>query len=617
MEQPNKRSFKPGFRFRSLKFKIFIFNFMIVIGMFFLFGLILLKTSLDRTCVQALAAAKASLNQTSIFLEEKSSALRNTIDAIVLDSRTIDILTRDNRERYRSHLQWNIDYITLERALSAGIYYSDIEKVRVLTQNEIARFEDNPLFIPLPLVEKSRWYAQARDSLYSYFWNSATDLGLSEDDGDYICFTRNLTYSYYDYQNFFVGYIHRSVFDRLLNANRTDGYASYFIVNSSRDVLTGSDTIPREDFQEIKAWVDKGLGYFPDEAKIDTVDINNRSYYLGAISIPNTDLTLVYTYASFRMAKDMIKTNVSNMLLIMLAVLPLVLIFSLTVTFSVTKRIDRLKRDMMRASEGNFGLSVLPSVQDDEVGILTQYFNYMLTKISMLLDSQYKFGKRIKELELKSLQAQINPHFLYNTLDLIKWRAAKHNDTEIKDLVTALSGYYRISLSRGEDTVSLQSELEHIAAYVYIQNKRFDDGIRLRMHVSEGCLSYKLPKLTLQPIVENAITHGLLEKDEASGAILIKSFQEGASLILAIVDDGIGMTQAAADRLLTKEQEAREQGPAITRIGYGLRNIDERVKLTFGNDYGLSFISHPGSGTAVLLTIPALSEQEGGEAPDV
>ena len=253
---------------------------------------------------------------------------------------------------------------------------------------------------------------------------------------------------------------------------------------------------------------------------------------------------------------------------------------------------------MLTVSEGNFNIPVLPQTSDREMRALTRCFNYMLTKISMLLDAQYEDGKRMKGLELKALQAQINPHFLYNTLDLIRWKAVKDGNRDIQSLVTALSTYYRKGLSKGAELVTLRSEAEQVASYVSIENMRFDNSILLKLDLAKDCEDCRLPKLTLQPLVENAIVHGILETEGSEGSILIKSYCEGDRLVLIVADDGVGMEQNRADSLLC----APKDDPAV-QSGYGLRNIDERNKLVFGESYRLDFISQPRSGTAVVLRL--------------
>ena len=232
----------------------------------------------------------------------------------------------------------------------------------------------------------------------------------------------------------------------------------------------------------------------------------------------------------------------------------------------------------------------------------------MLTKISQLVDEQYQNGKRIKELELISLQAQINPHFLYNTLDLIKWRALRNHDEETKELINALSSYYRLSLSKGKDMVTVASELDHIRAYVFIQNKRFDNGITLDIQIDDCYLNYPLPKLILQPIVENAILHGILELPEPSGTITIRAKCSAQFFELSIQDNGVGIPP---DALTCHDTDSDENKiPAIIRTGYGLNNVNNRIQLAFGSEYGITIPPRNMQGTTICLRLPLHKETE-------
>ena len=219
--------------------------------------------------------------------------------------------------------------------------------------------------------------------------------------------------------------------------------------------------------------------------------------------------------------------------------------------------------------------------------------------------AQYELGKQKKDYELRILQAQINPHFLYNTLDLIRWKAAKYQDREIQDLVISLSRYYRMSLSRGVEFVPLQTELAHIREYVYIQNQRFDQGVTLSVETENGSEACMMPKLTLQPIVENSIYHGILEKMDSTGTIMLQSRLEDSCLVIRIRDNGCGMDENTLQHLL-------DGGNREGKSGYGLYNVDQRIKLAYGTMYGLSFESKVGEGTCVTIRLPE-SRKEGGK----
>lgn len=582
----------------SLRLKISLMNLFIVMAALLLFALVFVKRTYDGMSEQTLRAAQASLYQTGIFMEERVSAFRSSIDSVSLNDRDQKILDSDNSRKYQDVLSWNIDYETILTDVDNVLYRSDIGKIRIYTKNALARTGTETIR-PLSSVLDTPWYAQTRNTMYSCFWCAPSDLEPRENDGQYVCFTRNLPYAYQNCATYYVGFVKKELFEKLLKANITDEYTSYYVINSKDKLLFLENVSNSEAYSDIVRWVRNRQKKSDAPIRVQPVKVGGSVYCVGAREIPQTDLTLIYTCGFTRKGADTIRENIVNMLVITLFLLPLVLIFSFFTAHLITKPIVRLKSAMLTVSEGNFNIPVLPQASDREMRALTRCFNYMLTKISMLLDAQYEDGKRMKGLELKALQAQINPHFLYNTLDLIRWKAVKDGNREIQSLVTALSTYYRKGLSKGAEFVTLRSEADQVVSYVYIQNMRFGNSIRLALDLAKDCENCLLPKLTLQPLVENAIVHGILETEDSAGSVLVKSYREGDRIVLVVADDGVGMEQSRADCLL----HAPQDDPAV-QSGYGLHNIDERNKLVFGESYRLDFISQPRRGTAVVLRIP-------------
>ncbi|MBQ7839607.1 MAG: sensor histidine kinase [Lachnospiraceae bacterium] len=283
-------------------------------------------------------------------------------------------------------------------------------------------------------------------------------------------------------------------------------------------------------------------------------------------------------------------------------------LFSLTIGIAVyllayvyarfnTRRIVSLSNTVAKIQQGE--LDVHCTVDSyDEIGDLQNSFNEMVLQINHLLDSQYQLGKQIKDSELKLLQAQINPHFLYNTLNLIKWTAQNKNADEVSDIVEKLSRYYRIGLSNGLELISIHDELEHVSLYVQLQNKRFDNNIQLEIHADAAVYEYRILKLLLQPLVENCILHGL--KDNR-GIITIDLAQSEAFLCITITDDGVGISAEKQARIrLNQELKITTSGQG----GYGLTNIQERLLNFYGKESVLQISSAPGMGTSVKICLP-------------
>lgn len=208
------------------------------------------------------------------------------------------------------------------------------------------------------------------------------------------------------------------------------------------------------------------------------------------------------------------------------------------ISASTVKRLSLLSEEMKKAEIDLNGVSLAKKGTDEIGGLMGEFIN-MISKINILVDEKYKLGIEVKNLELKALQAQINPHFLYNSLEMINSTALLNNIPEIAAQVTALSRFYKLSLSRGNEIITLGEELEHVRIYVQIQNMRFQNKISLNVDVREDILKFKTLKIILQPIIENSIIHGIFEKDSKTGIINVSVDKKGESIFIIIEDDGV------------------------------------------------------------------------------
>lgn len=205
--------------------------------------------------------------------------------------------------------------------------------------------------------------------------------------------------------------------------------------------------------------------------------------------------------------------------------------------------------------------------------------------------------------EFKALQAQINPHFLYNTLDMINWLSQSGKREEVSTAIQALSKFYKLTLNKGNTTVRLEDELIHVSLYVKLQNMRYNDKINFIVDIQDELLDYEMPKLILQPIVENSIQHGIFGKESKEGTIVITGWLEQEDLIFIVSDDGVGITGDKLDSILSGN------GDSSTGSNIGIYNTHKRLQLFYDTQFGLSYQSTPGIGTEVTIRIPArLSE---------
>lgn len=268
---------------------------------------------------------------------------------------------------------------------------------------------------------------------------------------------------------------------------------------------------------------------------------------------------------------------------------------SLQIANSITRPIKKLSENIQLVGRGDFTVRSVESY-DDEIQTLSDTFDGMVGQIGSLLEDVKEEQTNLRQTELKLLQAQINPHFLYNTFDTIIWLAEDHQDEQVVEMITSLSNFFRTTLSRGEDFINLGEEEVHVRSYLEIQQFRYRDILEYEIIIPEGLHEYKVPKLTLQPLVENALYHGIKNR-RGKGRIVVEAKAEDSGLILTVSDNGIGMESETLERL----KESIKEG---NKIGYGLANVQERIQLYYGEKYGLTIRSKFEIGTDVTVFLP-------------
>ena len=250
--------------------------------------------------------------------------------------------------------------------------------------------------------------------------------------------------------------------------------------------------------------------------------------------------------------------------------------------------------------------ALMTSDNVDEITELGMSFNIMIGKIKELLDSKIKEQENLKKAELRALQAQINPHFLYNTLDTIIWMAESKKTDQVVKIVSALSKFFRISLSKGMDWITIGEEVERIKSYLTIQKMRYRDILDFKIEVAEDVTDNTILKLLLQPLVENALYHGIKNKRQ-KGTISVRARRKDEDeIMLEVEDDGIGFTPEKLDKLRAELED--DSGDIKLESGFGLGNVNKRIRLYYGKPYGLSVESEYTTGTRVTLIIPAKME---------
>lgn len=339
----------------------------------------------------------------------------------------------------------------------------------------------------------------------------------------------------------------------------------------------------------------------------DSITMDEQMMLLDSSAIKATDWTLVTVIPYEEMLKTGINTR-NLMLLVMLAVSFLFLGIAYFISILITRRIQKLTDTMQNIRMEEYPVIEEEEDGNDEISILAHTYNYMMEKIKDYSDTHYQMGIDLKNSEMKALQAQINPHFLYNTLDLVHWISVQYGAEEISEIVSLLSKFYKLSLNHGKEIISVRDAINHLKIYVQLQNHRFDDAIQLNLELNPEIYDYGILNLLLQPIVENSILHGIFEKEIPNGTITVIGEVEDKILTFKIIDDGIGMTREQIDHILRSSET--DTSSRSSSNGYGIKNIIDRIHLYYGTEYDLTYESVPGEYTMALLRIPGLDIPE-------
>lgn len=291
-----------------------------------------------------------------------------------------------------------------------------------------------------------------------------------------------------------------------------------------------------------------------------------------------------------------------------------ILLFLLTLSLMVVKRIiskvyrplDKVVRKMDDVASGSLKTRINVEHMGEDFTKLAVGFNSMMEEILVLMDQVKMEQHQIEQIRFNALQSQIQPHFLYNTLECIHWQAMVDGNEEISTLVKALAKYYRICLSGGHDVIPLKMELEHVRNYLIIQNMRYDDIIGSEFDVEEAASDVMIPKLTLQPLVENSIYHGIKVKEGKTGSLFLKVRKRSSDVLITLADTGTGMSQQQIDEM---NQHLSEYDDSF---GYGVRNVNKRIELLYGEEFGLYYLRNESGGVTVEIRLPYVTQVEDG-----
>lgn len=387
--------------------------------------------------------------------------------------------------------------------------------------------------------------------------------------------------------------------DIMKNANITSEGLVYLMSENGR-MITSSNSSILQKMQKKGILLNYGAELFMEKRKE-----GQKEYYITRQNVDGASwqMILIIPENEYEDQYRFLWLSAALMLGSMIAV---IVLMSYLLSGYYVGRLKKLHVEMTGLESGNLNANLPITTEEDEIEEIYHNFNGMVQEVQRLMQEHYQLGKEVKMAEVRALQAQINPHFLYNTLDLINWISMDYGAEEIGTLTWNLARFYRLSLNHGKSLISIGEEVEHVEVYVNIENYHFDNAISLEVDVPEELKSYACLNIILQPFVENAIVHGIAEKpDIESCEIRICARREEQDIVFSVQDDGPGVD-------VKEMQKETQQDIRTAQHGYGVRNINFRLKLCFGEKYGVTYLESE-KGTHVEIKIPVMTMAEAEE----
>lgn len=519
---------------------------------------------------------KGKMNLQS-YLQQSVSSMDRTLDGynslsdyIAFDRTLAEVFSMEYGTPYEQYEQLTQKVDPILR--KASYFHGGMQQITIYTDNGMVKHDTT--VAPVSEIEETDWYQKTLEHPgLNWFANyqeetlfSARKLAFSGAREGV-----NILYMDVDYQKLFTPYAETLISECGLYITDQDGK---LVFEESR--FSGKNQNYDLTYSEFLEQRDRG-----------------STDYIILCEQSNTTGWTVWLYQPVGLAGEAMRPiGVMAGVTILICIFAAVLAYFIT-SGMVSSRIERLTHFMQEVQEGSMDMQ-MESDDRDEIGMLYRGFGSMMKRIRTLINEVYLSKITQKEAELKALQAQINPHFLYNTLSLINWKALAAGEEDISRMTLALSTFYRTALNRGRNVLQVETELSNTRAYLEIQSMLHDGDFDYEIEAQTEILQCESLNLILQPLVENAIHHGIEEKTDGRGKITVRGWKEDNCVWFMVEDNGVGMEQEVADKILTMESK-----------GYGVRNVDERIRLCYGEKYAMKVESVVGKGTKMTIHFPA------------
>ena len=456
----------------------------------------------------------------------------------------------------------------------------------------------NDYFVPMSLAQGTYWYGIFQGTGNAELYCPPFYLGEREKNtfGD-MAYITSTTFYYHGtaYPAYIALYSSTNHLTEVLKDNLTIKGSISYIINDREAIVASSDSsgagVYYLDYAVIQDSFMASNGFIERE-------ILGQKFYAGFYNIRHPGWFMVTVLPADALIHQG-NLLMLQYILVYLGMLFLTFLMAHSLAHSVTNRLSSIISQMNQIRHGT-PIPMDSPIYHDEVGDLIDTYNYMTRKMEQLMEDQRKSAEELRIAEFNSLQAQINPHFLYNTMDMINWMALQGQTSEISSAVQKLSRFYKLTLSRKNSISTIGDEEEHVSIYLQIQNMRYHDNISFISDIPDELTEYQIPKLTPQPVIENSVLHGILEKDSKSGTIVLTGWMEDQDVVLLISDDGVGIPPDKLSDIISGSGAGSGKGTNIA-----VYNTHRRLQILYGSSYGLSYTSQQGQGTEVQIRLPA------------
>ena len=556
--------------FRNLKYRYKITLLVLAAGILpvVIMAVYFLRGMIETTRSQEMDNMESVIEQAVDTMTNQANIYENLVDYLSYSRELRDIVGMEPQSDYLTYLEY-VDVIDPLLQMPQ-VYHNEIAGITLYSES--IEVPHGNMLLPLSQAEGESWYSKLEDS-------SRMQWTVIRGNSPRITVSRR----FYDDEESTAVLAITLDYDAMLRpfTDRLAENMGGLILDSDGNVVYSSVLMEEK--------------YHPEQPESLEYIQQNYSYFMGEMEETG------WTFCLYR-PTQLITDSVVGLILQSLPVLILCILALAVVGYFFSKGLvhplERLT-DNINPLQLGFRKVTVSSVSNDEVGVLIRSFRRMMDEMNRLISEVYESKIKLQNTEMKALQAQINPHFLYNSLSIINWKALEADQEDISKVTLALSTYYRTSLNRGETMTTVENEINNIRAYLGIQLIMHDNSFKVIEDIDMDAGGYRIPKLILQPLVENSIDHGLDMSEKEEKCLWLTVSQDGNDLLFEVRDNGVGMEQEKADEIVSYHSK-----------GYGLRNVYERIRVLYGEEGNMDITSCVGEGTRIQIRVPKKTEEK-------